>query len=304
MGRVLFVSALLFLFAFPRTASAQVETDFRDCVSAAAQEARIEACTRIIDNPNVQGRRTAIAFIERGRAHWLRGALKLALVDLDQAAELLPNNFRPYYERGLVHHDMRNYELAIRDYTAAVKLDPQYVNAYNNLGLSYEKIGNKEIARTHYDAAINLRPNNNFALMRRGFVTASSGSYEAALVDYDASIKAEPRQLLSRVYRAETYERLNRLQDAAADYQAVIDAPSVRPGVRDDALAKRLAAQRIEGLQRKIAAALSRTTQAERRVALVLGNTGYAHAGALKNPENDAKAVAKVLKDFGLCRGA
>lgn len=39
--------------------------------------------------------------------------------------------------------------------------------------------------------------------------------------------------------------------------------------------------------------------QAEKRVALVVGNSTYAHAGALKNPSNDAKAVADTLKTLG-----
>lgn len=39
--------------------------------------------------------------------------------------------------------------------------------------------------------------------------------------------------------------------------------------------------------------------QAERRVAFVIGNATYAHAGTLKNPKNDAEAIAKSLTGFG-----
>jgi uncharacterized caspase-like protein len=38
---------------------------------------------------------------------------------------------------------------------------------------------------------------------------------------------------------------------------------------------------------------------AEKRVALVIGNSGYQHAVALANPANDASAIAKLLKDIG-----
>ena len=38
---------------------------------------------------------------------------------------------------------------------------------------------------------------------------------------------------------------------------------------------------------------------AERRVALVIGNSNYAHVAKLANPENDARAVAETLKALG-----
>jgi len=39
--------------------------------------------------------------------------------------------------------------------------------------------------------------------------------------------------------------------------------------------------------------------EAERRVALVIGNAGYTHAPALRNPTNDARAIADLLKQAG-----
>jgi hypothetical protein len=47
-----------------------------------------------------------------------------------------------------------------------------------------------------------------------------------------------------------------------------------------------------------LAAMLTQPALAERRVALVIGNAGY-EVGPLRNPVNDAKAVAEVLADLG-----
>jgi len=44
---------------------------------------------------------------------------------------------------------------------------------------------------------------------------------------------------------------------------------------------------------------VSFAAQAERRVALVVGNSAYAHAKALENPVRDAKAVAEALRAAG-----
>jgi len=43
-------------------------------------------------------------------------------------------------------------------------------------------------------------------------------------------------------------------------------------------------------------AVVATTAQAERRIALVIGNAAYTHAPALANPANDAKAVAQALE--------
>src|ERR1044072_2535752 len=50
-----------------------------------------------------------------------------------------------------------------------------------------------------------------------------------------------------------------------------------------------------------IAASLSWAThaQAERRVALVIGNSQYQHAATLRNPRNDATEMAGTLRKLG-----
>ena len=44
---------------------------------------------------------------------------------------------------------------------------------------------------------------------------------------------------------------------------------------------------------------LGSTAHAEKRVALIVGNAGYAHAGALANPVNDAGDMTAALKRLG-----
>src|SRR5215831_17560237 len=49
-----------------------------------------------------------------------------------------------------------------------------------------------------------------------------------------------------------------------------------------------------------VAAALwPMAASAERRIALVIGNSAYQHATALRNPGNDASDVAEALKKVG-----
>jgi hypothetical protein len=45
--------------------------------------------------------------------------------------------------------------------------------------------------------------------------------------------------------------------------------------------------------------AATTSAQAEKRVALVIGNSGYKFAGELRNPKNDASDMAAALRRFG-----
>ena len=49
---------------------------------------------------------------------------------------------------------------------------------------------------------------------------------------------------------------------------------------------------------------ISFAAQAERRVALVIGNSAYASVGTLANPVRDAKAVAEALRAAGFAEVA
>src|SRR5277367_266527 len=48
-----------------------------------------------------------------------------------------------------------------------------------------------------------------------------------------------------------------------------------------------------------LAGLASASAQAEGRVALVIGNSDYAHGGRLANPANDAAAIARSLRRVG-----
>ena len=48
-----------------------------------------------------------------------------------------------------------------------------------------------------------------------------------------------------------------------------------------------------------IAILLSQGAHAEKRVALVIGNSAYQHTGQLTNPANDATDMAAALKKLG-----
>lgn len=81
---------------------------------------------------------------------------KKALLQLDKALELDPQNPFRYSSRAYVRDANGDLKGAIDDYKACIKLDPEDAIAHNNLGLLYEKQGRKEAAKHHIKQADKL----------------------------------------------------------------------------------------------------------------------------------------------------
>jgi tetratricopeptide (TPR) repeat protein len=278
--------------------SAQTNGDIRECLAAAKAGNNLEACSRVIDNPSASKASVVVAYLERGHFYSRSREYKLARVDFERVVELAPNDYRAYVGRGNANNNLREYEAAIRDFDKVLLIDPGNYRAISSRGFSYEWSGKHEAALASYTAALAMRPNDVWSLNRRGTVRLNAGEYDLAIQDLNAALAAEPRALVAHLNRAAAYEKLGRMAEAVADYTLIVETPAGRVGVIDDETAKRVAPARLSSLQKKIAAGNARAVP-EKRVALVIGNSGYTHAGALKNPESDAKAVAKTFRDVG-----
>src|SRR5262249_44066410 len=83
--------------------------------------------------------------------------------------------------------------------------------------------------------------------------------------------------------------RLSLLQEAAVPRKAANSAADASPSTAPAAPAAEPAPP----------AARAKVAEGSRRVALVIGNGSYAHVTALPNPPNDARAMAKSLREIG-----
>ena len=113
--------------------------------------------------------------------------------------------------------------------------------------------------------------------MRRKATTRS------AKQDYAATLEGQASDAGSKANQATAKVRLSLLSRRAAPTPRIAPTPQ-RTG------APQPAARRHR---------LPRPQPTGRRVALVIGNGAYTHVKALPNPPNDARAIAKSLRDIG-----
>ena len=154
-------------------------------------------------------------------------------------------------------------------------------------------------AQADFDAAILANPRNVHAHNNRGLVLARQHKLDEAIAGYAAALRIDPEYLLAYTNRARAYEAKGEFELALADYKQAAE----REGLSkhdEDARAKAEAKKQLASLTKAIAEGkIGPKAAAEKRVALVIGNSTYQRVPALRNPANDAKALAAALRRLG-----
>jgi tetratricopeptide (TPR) repeat protein len=87
-------------------------------------DARIEACTALIDAGRSTATASAIAYNNRGNAYAEKGDYDRAIQDFDQSIKLAPTYAKPFNNRGVAHLRKGEHDLAINAFDEAIKLNP------------------------------------------------------------------------------------------------------------------------------------------------------------------------------------
>jgi tetratricopeptide (TPR) repeat protein len=130
--------------------------------------------------------------LEQGIAALNRGEYDLAIVYLDDAISMNPDDGWAYYNRAQAYVAKGEYEMAILDYSEAIRVDPTDGLAFNNRGAAYSRKADYDRAISDHSAAIRLNPEHARAYFNRGVAYAEQRQYERAIADYTEAVRLEP----------------------------------------------------------------------------------------------------------------
>jgi tetratricopeptide (TPR) repeat protein len=290
---------LLGLLAISSPAFAASEADRRDCSGESSPDRRIAACTRILEDAQSPSALRIMAYRNRGITYNRKSLHELATFDFDEALKLDPKDTVTLGARGNAYGQRGLYDRAMADLAEILRLNPRAGKAYNDRGLIHLRKGDLDAAASDFEAALQINPRNAHALNNRALVSARRGHVDDAIAGFGATLRADPRYLLAYTNRARAYEEKGELELALADLQAASQGVP-RPNFDEDARARATGAKGVARLTPIIAERKAGAkTQPERRVALLVGNSQYAHAPALRNPTSDAKLLAQSLRESG-----
>ncbi|MGY8706206.1 caspase family protein [Bradyrhizobium sp. 18BD] len=269
----------------------------------------------------------------RGSAYFDKGDYDIAIADFDDALKLGPPSGIIFHNRGNAWRGKRDYAKAVADYDAAIKADPRSTFSFQNRGIAKEALGELDAALADINQAIRLDPTLPQPLITRTSIWRAKGDLDRAIADGSDAIRlakekppvnimTPPNSVLISGYthRALAYEAKGDYARAREDYMATLAIVASDAGSKSNqATAKvRLAliTDAAAPIPRDAPSPTTATAPASQqtgaapapspapavrgtRMALIIGNGAYAHVKALPNPPNDARAVAKSLRDIG-----
>ena len=246
------------------------------------------------------------AYIGRANARMNIGDFDNALADYNEAIKLNPGQANNYSWRGSYYYHRKQYDLAIPDCEKALQLNPKEWLARTNKALALLRLGKIAEASEEIEAGLRTGEDRESYLSIRGAIALELRKYAEAVDDISEAIKLSTfKHPTDYQRRGLAYEKLGQKALAMADYTAAIELNVPNLAQRE---ARILARERLGVLQGETVAAQQPAPSKEvlpppidpgRRVALVIGVGGYRNAPALRNPPNDAAAVAKALRELG-----
>jgi tetratricopeptide (TPR) repeat protein len=221
----------------------------------------IAACTRLIASGRYRGRELAAVYALRAVYWYKRDELDRAIVDYNDSIRHDPSIALVYFGRGAALKQRGDLDRAIADFNEAIRRDPKIPYAYNVRGIALNQKGEVDRAIADFSEAIRLAPNEVNGYFNRGAAYSDKGDRAHAMADFGEVVRLDPNNAAAR----------EKLAALSAPQRPL--APTAPPG--------------------KQAAGI------DRRVALVIGNSGYVNFPRIPNPRNDAEDLAASLKTLG-----
>ncbi len=213
------VAALFISAASP--AFAQSGNDRETCENDRT-EARIAACTRLLNDRALPIKDREKFLNERGVGYFRKKEWDLALADFTESLKINPRDNVLWANRADTYRNKKEYKLALEDSKKSIELNPKNKRNYYVRGLIYYDQNNYEFAIPEFGEAVKLDPKYDEAFYYRARSFFLKKEYKSAIPDFSKSIELDPKYAPTWFYRGLSHERLDNLDQALADYNQAI----------------------------------------------------------------------------------
>jgi tetratricopeptide (TPR) repeat protein len=295
MRRVPVFALVIAAFAIAGLASPAGAQNLKACTH---KPLAIKACDRLLAGGKLTAGQRELVLVTRGTWHLYMDSYDKALADFDEVIRGNTAYREAYAERGRIMVSKKNYTQALADLNKAAALPSRpkadgilfgeenpwiyYYRAQANTGLA-----NIDAAILDYTEFVSGHRVPK-ALAERAELYALKGDLDRSIADKrEAESKGENNESNREHFEA-LYAKLRSKWDAEAAL-----ARQERPAAPIASTAP---------IPDQPTAAPAALPSSERRVALVIGNSGYANAARLTNPKADAELIAGSLQRAGFSR--
>jgi tetratricopeptide (TPR) repeat protein len=186
-------------------------------------EEAISLFTELVSHNQIESAMKALAYVERGSAHYNIQLYNKALEDFNSAIQLDDSYHLAFAWRGYVYEALNQFENAINDYMKSVELDKEYAWSWQSIGNVHRRQKRYENAIASYQQAIKLDPEWASPRANLGDVYRSLKHYEDAEIAYYCAAYfdltwALPHNDLGNLYREQEH-----YEEAISSYQRAIE---------------------------------------------------------------------------------
>jgi tetratricopeptide (TPR) repeat protein len=285
---------------------------------------RTEEGDRILRSMTADDPRDAEAFmalgnIERGHKKFIECGLTYShAIDAWPDARDLANLWLLRYYRGICEERSHQWDKAEADLRKALELKPDEPHVLNYLGYSLIDQGLKiDEALGMIRRAVEQQPNDGYIVDSLGWAYFRLGNLAEAEKHIKRAVELVPEDPTVRQHLGDLYWKLGLKSQARAAWTEALkynpepdDAADIENRIRDGLpdgssqapakLATVAPAHSLAVAQGDRPVPVAKVViPPGRRVALVIGNSGYRSVPALANPGKDSKAVAEALRQVG-----
>ncbi|MFZ1546876.1 MAG: tetratricopeptide repeat protein [Candidatus Nitrotoga sp.] len=171
---------------------------------------------------------------QESRNHFLRG-LTLedlhrpdeAIASLQNAIRVKPDYAEAYNTIGIILHDQKRFEQAAASFRDAIHHKPDYPGAYNNLGTSLRALGDFAGAQQQFAQAVSLKPDYALAHYNLGIAHLDIGQLNSAETSFNHALRLKPDHVQAYNYLGSVQHQLGMLDEAEASFT---HAAQMKPG--------------------------------------------------------------------------
>jgi tetratricopeptide (TPR) repeat protein len=304
--RMALLCLLMTFGAIAPSAEAAPADDLSACKSGRG-DAAIEACTRAIASGKFKDSEVGAAYNNRALLLTAKGEHDQAIASYNEAVRLIPNDAIILSNRATARYRKGDHDRAIADFDRSLALKPRDNVTFRGRGNAWFRKGDYDRAAADFGAAISIDPKDAVAYNNRAYAFERKGDLARAVADFTEALRLDSKSTPSLFGRGRALELKGDFARALDDHRAALTLDPndqfVREAVRrlEKKLAPAAGAKPLP-VPPVVAPDASSPAQLERRVALVIGNSRYAHVPALPNPGNDAAALAATLRRIGFAK--
>jgi Flp pilus assembly protein TadD len=167
---------------------------------------------------------------ETGIDAYRLGDFPRAIVNLDMALRLDPNDAEAHNIRGNAFDEIGAFDNALADYDEAIRIDANNPVFFHDRAVLWRRRGNLDQALVDLDRAIRFSFSDPGLYCDRGLVWYEKGSHARAVADFDHAIKLDPKLAVAYISRGLILHSSGKFTAAFADLGRTI---RVDPGVFD-----------------------------------------------------------------------